>query len=123
VTGSCGLAPGHVHRGRDSSSRRWWRKLLEEYDAGRVEEAVFVGFSLEILQVAQQGGGKSPLMYSICIPSIRLPFLHEGEGGKLVPGKDPPGGSLIAYLPRKQFLMARRHSFAALFREVGEVRA
>lgn len=97
-TGSCGLTPGHKHVGSESSQRKWWRKLVAEYLAGRVERAVFVCFSLELLQTTQEASvgsrGWLPLHWPICYPSKRIAYLK--TGGAV--GKAPPHSSAIVFL-------------------------
>ena len=73
-----------------SSAKRWWFKLAKEYALDHIREAVFLGFSVELLQTTQVvetftaltiGGGDAgthplpiPLDFPICIPSRRLRF-------------------------------------------------
>lgn len=52
----------------------WWRKLMNEYDAGRVAQAIFLGFSAEILQTSQHSEYRSCLEFPICVPAKRLCF-------------------------------------------------
>ena len=109
ATGSCGLPPGHAHRGVTSSAKRWWSKLVTEWNAGRVEAAVFVGFSLEQFMNMQSDlpeGGFSPLDCVVCVPNKRLRYLHE-EDGALVVGTAPPHASFIAYIGPKPDKFAR----------------
>lgn len=60
--------------GRASSSTGvWWAKLCEEFFAGRVKEAIFVGFTLEILMRSQHYG--VPIQhFARCYPKTRLEF-------------------------------------------------
>lgn len=54
----------------------WWAKLVLEWEAAnRSWSAVFLGFSLELLQTAQSYNVLQPLDSSAyCIPSRRIPF-------------------------------------------------
>lgn len=52
-TGICGLAPGHTHPDPGSSQKRWWFRLVDGYLAGEVHSAIFVCFSIELLQTSQ----------------------------------------------------------------------
>jgi hypothetical protein len=134
-TGACGLPPGHRHEGIESSAVRWWTKLMVEYLSGRTAEAVFLGFSLEIFQTAQGrradvwGHGQlellpSPLAFPLCVPSARLDFLHLDEEGAMVEGENPPGGSVVVYLPpRSRDRQDRIAKFVDLFTPIGAVRA
>lgn len=98
------LNPPGGKTGNLSTQALWWDKLVYEYRIGRVQQAIFVGFSLEILS-------KRPdvLDYPCCIVnswasadcvsgSGRLKFLKEVEG-QLVEGGSPTHGSLIVHLP------------------------
>lgn len=66
----------------------WWRKLTEEHRERRVTEAVFAGFTLEILRSAQGGAWPHPLDFACCFPSERLCFC----------GNDPTHANVIVYL-------------------------
>ncbi len=77
------------------NSQLWWPKLVDEWCSGRVEQAIFVGFSIEILQSSQSGKGPIPLDFPFCIPRARTCFLDE----QLVPQKDPTHANVIVYLP------------------------
>ncbi len=118
ATGACGLPPGHVHHGVVSSAAHWWRRLAREWASGRVEAAVFLGFSLE-LQCSSQAdppaGLLLPLDCALCVPDRRLRFLVEGPDGGLVPGDNPPHASFLAYLG------PRPAEFAAAFEGLGRV--
>lgn len=107
-TGECGLPIGHKHEGTESSQKKWWFKLAQEYDAGRVTQAIFVGFSVEILQTTQVNPTIPifPLDFPLCFPRNRLAYWreeHDGINGgmKLVEGKSPPHASVLIYLPPK----------------------
>lgn len=60
--------------GSKSQAVCWWRKLLAECSCGHVAQAIFIGFTLEILQSAQSPGWRSPLEFTICVPAKRLRF-------------------------------------------------
>jgi len=94
-TGACGLPPGHKHRGVESSAVFWWHKLMHEFTAGRVACAIFLGFSLEILQSAQTFIGNQPLDFPGSIPKQRIRFETEDENGVRVPGEQPTHGNII----------------------------
>jgi hypothetical protein len=101
VSGACGLPPGHTHTGVDSSAKMWWFKLAEEWAARRVKSAIFVGFSLEMLQTMQvktPKGLPTPLDFPLCFPRVRVPY-DKYLDGKFVKGKSPPHASFIVYLP------------------------
>lgn len=87
VTGSCGLPPGHTHQDVTSSQVVWWRALCKQWQLGNVTAALFVGFSLELLQSCQEGeGGPHPLNFLYCIPKKRIKFDIITEDGMRLAG-------------------------------------
>lgn len=111
VTGSCGLPPsphadssgfppGHKHEGVTSSAVTWWRALCGEWEVGRVTAAIFVGFSIELLQSCQKGEnpGHHPLDFPCCFPKDRVPFDVVKDGAR-VTGKQPTHSNVIVFLP------------------------
>jgi hypothetical protein len=93
--------PGGKLEGQ-SNQKLWWFKLAAEWMAGRVRSAVFVGFSVEILQTTQT---KRPLNLPVpaevphCFPTRRVAYMKQAEEGDLVVGGSPPHSSVIIYLP------------------------
>ncbi|WP_438028961.1 hypothetical protein [Sorangium sp. So ce233] len=87
--------------GNDSVQATWWFRLAEQWMRGEVEAAIFVGFSVEVLQVTQcdrPRGLPVPAELPHCFPSRRVAYLRE-RAGALLPGTSPPHSSVIAYLP------------------------
>lgn len=71
-----------------SSMFVWWQKLVDEYVAGRVVSAVFVGFTLEILRLSQ--AASIPVQaFPRCYPRSRLRF----------GGSSPTHANVLAFLP------------------------
>jgi hypothetical protein len=73
-----------AERGTKSRAVSWWLKLVEEYEAKRTEQAIFLAFSLEFLQAVQKikGGCKDtqwPLRYCACFVESRIPFELEAD--------------------------------------------
>ncbi len=70
------LNPPGGRLGNTSSQKAWLCKLLCEYVVGRVDSAVYVGFSLEILQSAQRLplDLPTPLDFPCCFPRARMAF-------------------------------------------------
>jgi hypothetical protein len=114
-TGSCGIPPGHTHTGTQASQKKWWFKLVSEYMQGRVTSAIFVCFSIELLQNTQvniprvevRNGSMSgnclsliPLDFPICFPSRRVSYIKPGGAA----GMQPPHASCIIYLPPKDMI-------------------
>lgn len=91
--------------GTRSSQKSWWFKLASEWRQGRVHAAIFVGFSIEILQVTQARPRPEdlpiPLDFPLCYPSTRLAYWME-KGGRLVPSNAPPHSSVLVYLPPRE---------------------
>ena len=82
---------------RKSNAAVWWAKLAEEYDAGRVTQAIFVGFTLEILATSQDACiwlGDFPL----CFPRARIAFWTETAPGEFKRGGSPAHSNVIGYL-------------------------
>jgi hypothetical protein len=102
VTGACGLPPGHGHVGVTSSAKVWWQKLMREVASLNVTSAIFVGFSLEILQTTQElalGADGEPLLsclaYPIAIPRSRVDYYVERPDGTLGPEGQPTHASFF----------------------------
>jgi hypothetical protein len=122
ISGSCGLPPGHTHEDVEASAKRWWFKLAEEHRAGRVEAAIFVAFSVELLQVTQVNtppGASIPLDFPICFPSRRVPYDREVNGAR-VKGGSPPHASAIVCVSHDFEVWRRfREAFSPLGRVTG----
>ncbi len=123
VTGACGLPPGHAHVGRHSSQKAWWFKLAREHRANRTTSAIFVCFSIELLQTTQvetPAGLPIPLAFPICFPARRVAYVSE-QDGVLLPGGSPPHSSAIVFLPPRQGKEAAIQKFAERFGQLGAV--
>jgi hypothetical protein len=115
TTGACGLPAGHTHKGVDSSQKLWWQKLATEWVRRNVETAIFVCFSVELLQASQvEQRGPLPLDFAICYPSRRLQYLR--ADGK--PGTSPPHSSCIILVSDDAMLVGR---FRGAFKGLGKV--
>lgn len=115
----------------------WWLKLCAEYLAGRVTEAVYMGFSLEQMVTTQREVVDAPsiLDFPFCVPSKRIPFnypLDTLDGKPLATteiksGGQPSHGNVIVYLPPQRTRSdntisgsAQRESGIRRFRETFE---
>jgi hypothetical protein len=91
-----------VEHGGLSSSKVWWRKLVNSYILEQVTQAIFIGFSMEMLQTCQLGDnpttGRSLTDFPICIPKRRIAF-DKHVGRKWVAGNQPTHANVIVYLP------------------------
>lgn len=91
-TGECGLLPGHTHTGVTSSAKFWWNLLHRQWSERFTKEAIFIGFSLEILQTCP-----TTLQFPICVPRKRIQF-ETIVDGKRVPQTSPTHANVIVYL-------------------------
>ncbi len=98
------------------STKAWWQRLAAEWQAGRVTSAIFVGFSLEVLQTTQVDAvGPIPLEFPFCVPSRRIAYRKPAGNGDVVVGASPPHGSVIVCLPPRGDLGA----FIGMRRQIG----
>jgi hypothetical protein len=112
------LNPPGGRVGNRSSAAVWWKKLVDEYNSGRVEQAIFLGFSIEILATAQDADAW-PGALPFCVPRRRIEFLRE-DG---TPGDAPTHSNVIVYLPPNTVdLFASVERFAREFSKFGAVR-
>jgi hypothetical protein len=107
----------------------FWAKLVAEYQACHVTQAVWIGYSLEQLQTLQcVGAALTPLDFPICVTNRRIAFVENEQkrlarvakllaAGKTPNQKSSPShGNYIAYLG------AEPERFAAIFSQFGQVR-
>ena len=93
--------PGGIDRSLkprwDTTSRQvaWWRKLAVEFAVDRVKRAVFLAFSIELLQTAQRGLYCQPLAYQLCVPRRRIAFDRVAADGSRAPGPSPTHANVI----------------------------
>jgi hypothetical protein len=79
-----------------SSAAVWWEKLWTEWYEGRVTEAIFLGFTLEVLRSTQPRAWIGN--YPFCVPTERLRFLTF-NGENFEEQKSPTHANIITYLP------------------------
>ena len=75
-TGRVFLNPPGGKRGAQSLVSLFWGYLMREWFHGRVEQAVWIGYSLEQLQTLQRASSKHPIDFAMCIPSARIAFVE-----------------------------------------------
>lgn len=115
--GDCVEPGGKLTKEGRSAAKVWWRRLVAEYRAGHIEQAMFLGFNLDCLQTTQDSEvtGDAILDWPLCIPSYRIPFLRAvervqvaslfGPAGEteaeseLQPDDSPTQANVIVYLP------------------------
>jgi hypothetical protein len=134
-TGDCGLPPGHEHDGCESAQKRAWFRLVAEYEAGRVECAVFVCFSVELLQTTLVNPlGAVPLDFPVCFPRERIAYYTDclpkeptkkqrEEFARLgaCEGTSPPHSSCLVCLPPKGLERQGVELFRRSFEPIGRV--
>jgi hypothetical protein len=96
--------PGGKLKGK-SLQALFWKKCVEEYQAGHFRQAVFLGFSIELLRTSQQSYPMGAFPH--CIPSKRLPFIG--------PGDSPAHANVLAFVGRREW------DFYDLFSTLGHV--
>jgi hypothetical protein len=85
---------------RVSCVPQWWRTLVQQWQRGNVEQAIFLAFNMNVFRTAQSFADVvPPHMFPFCVPSDRICFDRLNEAGERVPGKQPPQDSAIIYLP------------------------
>ena len=128
-----------VEYGGRSSAKAWWFKLADAYASRVVKTAVFVGFSIELLQTTQLNNSEDiplPIHFPICIPRRRIAFYTRnvvrtqgkkaGElidpsqpKGVLVLGDSPTHANVLIYLPF-DWSRLEETNFKKLFEQLGE---
>jgi hypothetical protein len=94
--GRCDEHGVRLAKGGKSAAKRWWEKLANEWASGNVAAAVFLGFSVEILQSTQvKPKAPIPCSFPLCFPSRRVAFID--PSGARVTGNTH--ASVIVYLP------------------------
>lgn len=116
-----------------SSAAVWWAKLIYEWRAGHVEQAIFVCFSLAVFKTAQGRVGPlddcpAPYSFPFVVCSDRLKYWNERTPiGTGAPQQDsaivylPPGERRIDPAPTDAYVLASR-SFRDAFASFGAVR-
>jgi hypothetical protein len=101
--------PGGKYCGTQSLPKLFWKRLVDEVRAGRVGHAVFLAFSIEMLQTCQDMVG-----YRLCIPKQRLRFVpREGTAAS------PTHANAIVYVPG---YLNDPYGFKLAFHHIGAVR-
>jgi hypothetical protein len=93
----------------------WWNKLMGEWVKGRNHwDAIFLGFSLELLQTAQRYHVWQPLDFMCCVPKRRIKFV-DGRGGQM---KSPTHGNIIVCVTISEIVRKR---FREAFSSIGHI--
>lgn len=105
-----------------SSAAVWWSKLVCEYLVGRVSQACFLAFSLNVFRCGQGpvGGLPAPYMFPFLVFRDRIRFPASGGAKVASPNID----SALVYLPPRDpdLGLTAKNRFAMLFSDLGQVR-
>jgi hypothetical protein len=82
-----------------SNAALWWSALVQDWLAGEVKQAIFIGFTLEILRHSQNGCPLPVQWFPRCYPKKRIKFLGR------VKQSQPTHGNVIVWLPPIDLLM------------------
>lgn len=99
-----------------SNAVLWWSKLAHEYRVGNVQQALFIGFSIEILQATQNLACDQPLDFPFCIPRERIKFIDHRT---VKPAKMPGHANVIVYLPPREDVAHMKRVFRREFFKYG----
>lgn len=114
--GNVFLNPPGGRVGRKSGAAVWWDKLVEEYLADRVKQAIFLGFSIEIMATSQDSkmwAGQFPF----CIPRNRIEFVNE----QFEKGTSPTHSNVVVFLPPRRSNIEQVERFENNFSQFGKV--
>ena len=114
--------PGGTDEKNRSNQKLWWHKLVAEWMSRRVRAAVFVGFSIELLQTCQVDVPQGlPLLseFPFMIPRQCLRFRREMHGEVIV-GASPTHANVIVFLPPSMEWGSYR-PFERVFGDLGAV--
>lgn len=90
------LNPPGGKKGNRSLSGLFWEKLMQERAAGQVGHAIFLGFSVELLQSSQRCELGSICDFPFCVPRRRIQF-ESPEG--VLNNQRPSHSNVIVYVP------------------------
>ena len=72
--------PGYDKVTNPDGAAAWWCRLVTEWNrAGHAWDAIFVGFSLELLQTVQRYGVPHPTVFTTCFFKKRIRFMVRPE--------------------------------------------
>lgn len=108
--------------GNRSLQNLFWQRLARAWQSGKVSSAVFVCFSIELLQVSQGYGPDMPipLDFPMCFPDVRVPYIKaredvvtpqvslfesEAAPARVEESESPPHASVIVFLPERSAML------------------
>jgi ParB family chromosome partitioning protein len=119
--------PGGIDADGESRQKAWWFRLAHAHLVGSVPAAVFVSFSIELLQTSQvhpRLGLPLPHDFPICFPARRIPYdrmRRRGTRAVRVTAKQPPHSSMVVFLPPRAGRAAAIERFEERFAPIGRV--
>jgi hypothetical protein len=116
------LNPPGGKDGNQSRTLQWWEKLVYEWQAERLREAIFLAFNLEFLQTSQRSLVK-PMQLPFCVPAKRLDFYKPiAKGTKTKAGGSPTHANVIVMLPSiREHPESIRERFSSAFEKFGTI--
>jgi len=105
--------PGGKLKGK-SIPKMFWEKLIVEAELGYIAEAIFLAFSIELLQTSQLSYVTPAASHPICIPNRRIAFVD--ATGKPVKGNTH--ASAIIYVPGT---VDNSQKFCEVFKKFGSI--
>ena len=69
------VEPVTVFLNPPTPAKDWWEKLMTELDLGHIKHAIFIGYSVEILQVTQNKPYRPCLAFPVCFFKKRVPYI------------------------------------------------
>lgn len=107
----------------------FWNELVRSFSMGEIEDAIWIGYSLEQLQTLQQSAElETPLNFPMCVPNKRIAFV-ENEAKKaariaklLEQGKTPNKKSQPSHANYISYLGADVVGFENIFQRFGQVK-
>ena len=103
--------------GGKSQAKLFWDKLSKEWVDGSVTEAIFIAFSVELLQTTQDLDYPA-MLFPFCIPKKRIQFIDIQGKEK----KSPTHANAIIYLPEKNLNFSKSiQDFQYYFQDIGMI--
>lgn len=93
----------------------WWATLAHRFTMGKVTQAIFMVFNLELFRYAQSWAVPHPLDYPVCFPKERVDFWAPDKSGGISVQGSPAHSNAIVYLG------ANFDRFQATFTKIGRV--
>lgn len=121
--------PGGRDADGDSLVNLFWSKAMREWWEGRIEQMVWIGYSLEQLQTLQQPGtAYTPINFPLCFTERRIAFV-ENEAKKaeriakeIAKGKKPNMKSSPSHSNYIAYVGPNVDAFCEVFSAFGQVR-